>query len=69
MRRRLSVLLAMVVMLAMMLATSPAALAANDGPRPGDPGHPTCTKAAPHSPVIEPGPGGSCFLNPAGPKK
>ena len=65
MRKRLMVLL----MAVMVVMTAAPALAAKDGPRPGEPEHPTCTKAEPKSPVIEPIPGGGgCFVTTAGPK-
>jgi hypothetical protein len=66
MRRILLVLTVVLVMAAMMLAMAMPAFAAPKFGSPGDPGHPTCTKAEPHSPAIAPGEGGSCFRQPPG---
>jgi hypothetical protein len=56
MRRLLLLVTVAVVMAAMMVAMAIPAFAAPPVGPPGTPGHPTCTKAAPHSPAIEPDP-------------
>jgi hypothetical protein len=66
MRRILLVLTVALVMAAMMLAMAMPAFAAPKFGSPGDPGHPTCTKAEPHSPAIAREPGGGCFVQPPG---
>jgi hypothetical protein len=65
MRRIIMLVVVALVMAAMMVAMAmPAFAAPQFVGSPGDPGHPTCTKAEPHSPAIEPGEGGSCFRAP-----
>ena len=70
MRRILLVLMVALVMAAMMLAMAMPAFAAPEFGAPGEAGHPTCTKAEPHSPAIEPtGPPageGDCSVSPPG---
>jgi hypothetical protein len=66
MRRIMMLVVAALVTAAMMVAMAMPAFAAPQFGSPGDPGHPTCTKAEPHSPAIAPGPGGSCFRQPPG---
>jgi TRAP-type C4-dicarboxylate transport system substrate-binding protein len=51
------------VMAAMMLAMAVPAFAAPKFGSPGEEGHPTCTKAEPHSPAIEPTEGGDLECN------
>ena len=68
MRRILLVLMVALVMAAMMLAMAMPAFAAPQFGSPGEAGHPTCTKAEPHSPAIEPTEGGdlACDVFPPG---
>jgi hypothetical protein len=65
-RRILLLLTVALVMAAMMVAMAMPAFAAPKFGSPGDPEHPTCTKAEPHSPAIVSGPGGGCSLQPPG---
>ena len=66
MRRILLVLTVALVMAAMMVAMAMPAFAAPKFGSPGDPEHPTCTKAEPHSPAIEPTGEGTCNVFPPG---
>jgi hypothetical protein len=68
MRRILLVLTVALVMAAMMLAMAMPAFAAPKFGSPGEAGHPTCTKAEPHSPAIAPTGGGDleCDVFPPG---
>jgi hypothetical protein len=64
MRRILLVLTVALVMAAMMVAMAMSAFAAPKFGSPGEAGHPTCTKAEPDSPAIEPIGGGECSVSP-----
>jgi hypothetical protein len=69
MRRILLVVAVALVMAAMVVAMAMPAFADPKFGSPGDPAHPTCTKAEPHSPAIEPDPDreeGSCRRAPPG---
>ena len=70
MRRIIMLVVVALVMAAMMLAMAMPAFAAPEFGALGEAGHPTCTKAEPHSPAIEPtGPPageGDCSVSPPG---
>jgi hypothetical protein len=56
MKRIIMLVVVALVTAAMMVAMAMPAFAAPQFGSPGEPGHPTCTKAEPHSPAIEPDP-------------